>query len=29
MRTFMTQDSHEQVQFAECVRRLAQLAAEV
>ncbi|MGA9070285.1 MAG: FliI/YscN family ATPase [Terracidiphilus sp.] len=29
MRAFMTQDSREQVQFGECVRRLAQLAAEV
>jgi flagellum-specific ATP synthase len=29
MRAFMTQDSHEQVHFDECVRRLAQLAAEV
>jgi flagellum-specific ATP synthase len=29
MRAFMTQEVHEQVQFAECVRRLAVLAAEV
>jgi flagellum-specific ATP synthase len=29
MRAFMTQDSHEQVHFADCVNRLAQLAAEV
>ena len=29
MRAFMTQDSHEHVHFADCVRRLAQLAAEV
>ena len=29
MRAFMTQDVHEQVSFSECVRRLAQLAAEV
>jgi flagellum-specific ATP synthase len=29
MRAFMTQDSREQVRFAECVRRLAQLAGEV
>jgi flagellum-specific ATP synthase len=29
MRSFMTQDSREHVQFADCVRRLAQLAAEV
>ena len=29
MRTFMTQDSHEQVHFDDCVRKLAQLAAEV
>jgi len=29
MRAFMTQDSREQVCFAECVRRLAQLAGEV
>jgi flagellum-specific ATP synthase len=29
MRAFMTQDSREHVQFADCVRRLAQLAAEV
>jgi flagellum-specific ATP synthase len=29
MREFMTQDSHEQVRFADCVRRLAQLAAEI
>ncbi len=29
MRAFMTQDSREQVHFNECVRRLAQLAAEV
>jgi flagellum-specific ATP synthase len=29
MRTFMTQDSREQVCFADCLKRLAQLAAEV
>jgi flagellum-specific ATP synthase len=29
MRAFMTQESREQVRFAECVRRLAQLAGEV
>lgn len=29
MRAFMTQDSHERVNFAECVRRLATLAGEV
>ncbi|MGA3008734.1 MAG: FliI/YscN family ATPase [Terracidiphilus sp.] len=29
MRAFMTQDSLEQVRFAECVRRLAELAGEV
>jgi len=29
MRTFMTQDSREQVRFADCVRRLSALAAEV
>ncbi len=29
MRTFMTQDSREQVRFADCLKRLAQLAAEV
>jgi flagellum-specific ATP synthase len=29
MRGFMTQDSGEQVHFADCVRRLAALAAEV
>jgi flagellum-specific ATP synthase len=29
MRAFMTQDSHEQVHFADSVQRLAQLAAEV
>ena len=29
MRAFMTQDSHEKVNFADCVNRLAQLAAEV
>ena len=29
MRAFMTQDSREQVRFAECVSRLAQLAREV
>jgi flagellum-specific ATP synthase len=29
MRAFMTQDSKEQVRFAECVRRLAGLAAEI
>jgi flagellum-specific ATP synthase len=29
MRAFMTQDSHEQIHFADCVGRLAQLAAEV
>jgi len=25
----MTQDSHEQVRFGDCVHRLAQLAAEI
>jgi flagellum-specific ATP synthase len=29
MRTFMTQDSREHVHFDDCVRKLAQLAAEV
>jgi flagellum-specific ATP synthase len=29
MRTFMTQDAHEQVDFADCMSRLAALAAEV
>jgi flagellum-specific ATP synthase len=29
MRAFMTQDAHEQVHFAECLRRLQALAAEV
>jgi flagellum-specific ATP synthase len=29
MRAFVTQDAHEQVQFQDCVRRLAALAAEV
>jgi len=29
MRAFMTQDSREQVRLAECVNRLAALAAEV
>jgi flagellum-specific ATP synthase len=29
LRAFMTQESHEQIHFADCVRRLAQLAAEV
>jgi flagellum-specific ATP synthase len=29
MRAFMTQEAHEQVRFAECVRRLSALAAEV
>ena len=29
MRTFMTQDSREQVRFADCLKRLAQLAAGV
>jgi flagellum-specific ATP synthase len=29
MRTFMTQEAHEQVNFAECVRRLAALATEI
>ena len=29
MRAFMTQESREQVRFAECVKRLAALAAEV
>jgi flagellum-specific ATP synthase len=29
MRNFMTQDSHERVHFADCVRRLAALAMEV
>ena len=29
MRAFMTQDSHEQVNFADCLNRLAALAAGV
>jgi flagellum-specific ATP synthase len=29
IRTFLTQDAHEQVHFADCVSRLAALAAEV
>ena len=29
MRAFMTQDARERVHFADCVRRLAALAAEV
>jgi flagellum-specific ATP synthase len=29
MRAFMTQDAHEHVEFGDCVRRLAALAAEV
>jgi len=29
MRDFLTQDAHERVRFADCVRRLAALAAEV
>jgi flagellum-specific ATP synthase len=29
MRTFMTQDAHEQVHLADCIKRLAVLAAEV
>jgi flagellum-specific ATP synthase len=29
MRAFMTQDSHEQVRFGDCVRRLSALAGEV
>ena len=29
MRTFMTQEAHEQVRFADCVRHLSALAAEV
>jgi flagellum-specific ATP synthase len=29
MRAFMTQDAHERVRFADCVRRLAALTAEV
>ena len=29
LRAFVTQESHEQVRFADCVRRLAGLAAEV
>ena len=29
MRAFMTQEAHEQIRFAECVRRLAALAGEV
>ena len=29
MRAFVTQDAHEQVQFQDCVRRLAALAAEI
>ncbi len=29
MRTFMTQRAHEQVNFADCLNRLAALAAEI
>ena len=29
MRVFMTQGAHEQIRFADCIRRLAALAAEV
>jgi flagellum-specific ATP synthase len=29
LRAFMTQDSHEHVGFADCLRRLAALATEV
>ncbi|MDR3740825.1 MAG: hypothetical protein P4L40_17555 [Terracidiphilus sp.] len=29
MRTFMTQDAHEHVHLADCIQRLAALAAEV
>jgi flagellum-specific ATP synthase len=29
MRAFLTQDAHEQVRFADCVRHLAALAGEV
>jgi flagellum-specific ATP synthase len=29
MRGFMSQDAHEQVSFADCVRRLSSLAEEV
>jgi flagellum-specific ATP synthase len=29
MRSFMTQDSSEQVRFGDCVRRLASLAEEI
>ena len=29
MRAFMTQEAHEQVRFADCVRRLSSLAEEV
>ena len=29
MRDFMTQEIHEQVHFNDCLRRLAQLSAEV
>jgi flagellum-specific ATP synthase len=29
MRAFMTQETHEQIRFADCLRRLADLAAEV
>jgi flagellum-specific ATP synthase len=29
LRTFMTQDAGERIQFADCLRRLAELAAEV
>ena len=29
MRAFMTQGAHEQIRFADCIRRLAALAAEV
>ena len=29
MRAFLTQDAHERMRFADCLRRLAALAAEV
>jgi flagellum-specific ATP synthase len=29
MRAFMNQDAHEQVRFADCLRRLSSLAEEV
>jgi hypothetical protein len=29
MRAFMNQDAHEQVRFADCLRRLSSLAQEV